>query len=88
MVYNTDMQKLLSVALDVPLNKLFDYHCDDNKAMVGSRVKVPFGASTRIGLIVEIKDSGRRKNNYKIKNIYEVLDEKPILSNEDRKSVV
>tara|TARA_B100000900_G_scaffold327333_1_gene287434 strand:- start:2117 stop:4099 length:1983 start_codon:yes stop_codon:yes gene_type:complete len=82
MVYNIDMQKLLSVALDVPLNKLFDYHCDDNKAMVGSRVKVPFGASTRIGLIVEINDIGRKKNNYKIKNIYELLDERPVLSNE------
>jgi len=82
MVYNTDMQKLISVALDVPLNILFDYYCDDDKAVVGSRVKVPFGASTRIGLIVEINDIGGKKNNYKIKNIYKLIDEIPILSNE------
>ncbi len=82
MVYNTDMQKIISVALDVPVNKLFDYYCDNNNAKAGSRVKVPFGASTRIGLIVEINNKGTREGNYEIKDIYELIDDRPILSNE------
>jgi len=76
------MQKLISVALDLPISKLFDYYCNNSNARVGSRVKVPFGASTRIGLIVEINNLKTRKNSYKIKDIYELLDERPIFSNE------
>ena len=76
------MQKLISVALDLPISKLFDYYCNNSNARVGSRVKVPFGASTRIGLIVEINNLKIRKNSYKIKDIYELLDDKPIFSNE------
>jgi len=76
------MQKLISVALDLPISKLFDYYCNNSNARVGSRVKVPFGASTRIGLIVEINNLKTRKNSYKIKDIYELLDDRPIFSNE------
>ena len=49
------MQKLVSVALDVPINQLFDYVCEDQDIIVGCRVKVPFGRSTRTGIIVEAK---------------------------------
>ena len=76
------MRKLISVALDVPINKLFDYYCDNKNAQTGSRVKVPFGSSTRIGLIVEINKLEIKKDTYKVKYIYELLDEIPILSNE------
>ena len=76
------MQKIISVALDVPINKLFDYYCDNNNAKTGSRVKVPFGNSTRIGLIVEISENLTKKSEYEVKGIYELLDEIPILSTE------
>ena len=59
------MRKLISVALDVPINKLFDYYCDNKNAQTGSRVKVPFGSSTRIGLIVEINKLEIKKDALK-----------------------
>tara|TARA_Y100000768_G_scaffold330531_1_gene269291 strand:- start:2929 stop:4893 length:1965 start_codon:yes stop_codon:yes gene_type:complete len=76
------MQKLISVALDVPINKLFDYQCDDKNAKAGARVRVPFGNSTRIGLIVQINQAKVGGSKYKIKKIYELLDHFPILSAE------
>ena len=48
------MHKFVSVALDVPIYKLFDYKCTFDNAKVGARVKVPFGRSTRVGIIVKI----------------------------------
>ena len=49
------MQKLISVALDVPINQLFDYIVENQNIKIGCRVKVPFGSSTRTGIIVETK---------------------------------
>ena len=49
------MQKLISVALDVPINQLFDYISEDKNIRVGCRVKVPFGRTTRTGIILAVK---------------------------------
>ncbi len=76
------MHKFISVALDVPINKLFDYRCNNENAKPGVRVKVPFGNSTRIGLILEISENQPKKSEYKVKDVYELLDEMPILSTE------
>ena len=76
------MQKLVSVALDVPINQLFDYVCEDQDIKVGCRVKVPFGRSTRTGIIVEAKKSNTNRSAYKIKNIHKILDETSVLSTE------
>jgi primosomal protein N' (replication factor Y) len=47
--------KIIRVALDVPIATLFDYHCDDaSEADIGSRVQVPFGKKTLVGIIIEI----------------------------------
>ena len=81
------MQKLISVALDVPINKLFDYQCDDKNAKAGARVRVPFGNSTRIGLIVQISQAKVGGSKYQIKKIYELLDHFPILSAELMKTL-
>ena len=49
---------VLRVALDLPLHRLFDYvAADASTADVGYRVRVPFGRSERIGVIVEVSES-------------------------------
>tara|TARA_Y100000992_G_scaffold298703_1_gene264307 strand:- start:822 stop:2795 length:1974 start_codon:yes stop_codon:yes gene_type:complete len=74
------MQKIISVALDVPINQLFDYIVENQDIKVGCRVKVPFGSSTRTGIIVETKKLYTEQTAYKIKNIHKVLDESRVLS--------
>jgi primosomal protein N' (replication factor Y) len=76
------MQKLISVALDVPINQLFDYIVENQDVKIGCRVKVPFGSSTRTGIIVETKKLNTGQTAYKIKKIYKVLDESRVLSTE------
>ena len=76
------MQKLISVALDVPINQLFDYIVERQDIKIGCRVKVPFGSSTRTGIIVETKKLNAGQTAYKIKNIHKVLDESRVLSTE------
>ena len=76
------MRKLISVALDVPINQLFDYSSDDQSVTAGSRVKVPFGRSTRIGIVVEVKKFKEEIGGYKIKDTHETLDKIPLLSSE------
>ena len=49
--------KVLRVALEVPVAKLFDYLGGDAAcAEVGDRVVVPFGARERVGVVVDIAD--------------------------------
>lgn len=76
------MHKFVSVALDVPINKLFDYKCPFDNARVGARVKVPFGRSTRVGIIVKILQNIDNSGSYKIKEIYDLLDDTPVLTPE------
>ena len=48
---------ILRVALDVPLNKLFDYRAPDKDVTahdVGLRVRVPFGKRVVTGVIMEV----------------------------------
>ncbi|HEX6733826.1 MAG TPA: primosomal protein N' [Azonexus sp.] len=48
------------VALDLPLHRLFDYvaPATAGREDIGRRVRVPFGRGERIGVIVEVADSG------------------------------
>jgi primosomal protein N' (replication factor Y) len=50
--------KVLRVALDVPLPRLFDYRQpDDLVAGVGQRVVVPFGTRRLVGIVMEIGET-------------------------------
>lgn len=72
--------RVLRVALDVPVAKLFDYRSDDAMpAVPGDRVVVPFGASHRVGVVVESGDSSA-VSNARLKSIERVLDDAPRLS--------
>ena len=49
-----DKQKFLKVAIDVPINQLFDYLPNENSFSVGQYVTIPFGRRKMIGVICEI----------------------------------
>jgi primosomal protein N' (replication factor Y) len=75
--------KILRIAIDVPVNTLFDYrgdgaHADD----IGRLVLVPFGRKTTVGVIVEIvEQSGVLPA--RLKTALRVLRDTPALSRDD-----
>jgi len=72
--------KVLRVALDVPVAKLFDYLNDDAApASCGDRVVVPFGARQRVGVVVEIADDSSVASG-RLKPIARVLQDAPRFS--------
>lgn len=50
-------QTILKIALDVPLDRLFDYLSGDHDVQVGQRVLVPFGSRSQIGIVMGVADS-------------------------------
>jgi primosomal protein N' (replication factor Y) len=72
--------RVLRVALDVPVAKLFDYLIDDAApAASGDRVVVPFGARQRVGVVVEIADASSVAVA-RLKPVARVLEDAPRLS--------
>ena len=72
--------KVLRVALDVPVGKIFDYLVDDAApAAPGDRVVVPFGARERVGVVVEVADASTVAVS-RLKPITRVLADAPRLS--------
>ena len=69
------------VAVPSPLRKTFDYLPPEDaaelKPPVGVRVRVPFGRSTRIGILVELA-SGSEIPFARLRRVADVLDEEPI----------
>jgi len=53
----TDALHILKVALDVPLDRVFDYRTDQPNTQIGQYVVVPFGARKMIGVVVGISDT-------------------------------
>ena len=68
-VYNISMPNLVKVVFDIPINDSFDYISDDKKVKIGSRVRVSFGNTTRIGVIIDIIAEDSKSKTYKIKKI-------------------
>jgi len=74
--------RVLRVALDVPVAKLFDYLIDEAAvAACGDRVVVPFGARQRVGVVVEIADASTVAVT-RLKPVTRVLEDAPRLSAE------
>jgi len=72
--------RVLRVALDVPVAKLFDYLIDDaTPAGPGDRVAVPFGARERVGVVVEVADASTVAAS-RLKPVTRVLADAPTLS--------
>lgn len=71
---------LIQVALPVPLYTVFDYIVPDNLPlpMLGCRVSVPFGSRTLVGIVVSHIEHSEFSFD-KLKPIYQILDNSPIL---------
>lgn len=76
------MPMIVRVALPVPLARLFDYLPPRHgQACAGSRVRVPFGRSSRIGIVVgQAPDSTLPVSQ--LKRVHTVLDDSPLLDTE------
>ncbi len=69
--------RVLRVALDVPLATLFDYLAPDElDVQPGDRVVVPFGARSRVGVVVEAS-AGSSIPAARLKQVARVLDDAP-----------
>ncbi len=75
---------IVRVALDVPVDKLFDYRAPDaTPGDVGRRVLVPFGGKkAAVGVIMEIS-GGSAVAPARLKSALEILRDEPSLSAED-----
>ncbi|MBI1194302.1 MAG: primosomal protein N' [Gammaproteobacteria bacterium] len=77
---------VLRVAVNVPLMRCFDYlppadAASASRLVPGIRVRVPFGHSTRVGILVGLGDAGSTTVD-RLKAVNEVLDETPVLEGE------
>lgn len=76
---------IVRVAVFAPLPQLFDYlppsGVKADAILVGSRVRVPFGNTQRIGIVVAIA-SASEVNSEKLKMVQFVLDKIPLLDTE------
>ena len=74
---------ILEVAVCSPVKKNFHYLPIDGAApqdLVGKRVKVPFGGRKLVGFVLSVLES--EGDNFKLKEILEVLDDEIVISDE------
>ena len=69
---------ILNVALDVPLDRLFDYLDGGYRVDIGQRVVVPFGRRSVVGVVVGISDTSEFALE-KLKAISGVFDDEQSL---------
>jgi primosomal protein N' (replication factor Y) len=76
------MNPILQVALDVPLDRLFDYLAPDGETVAaGSRVLVPFGRQSAVGIVVGHAEASELPPE-RLKSAIRRLDGKPLLDAE------
>ena len=69
---------ILKIALDVPLDRLFDYLSGGHAVQVGQRVLVPFGRRSQIGIVIALADTSEFAIE-KLKPVSRVFaDEQPL----------
>jgi len=79
-------QTLVKVAIPVPLRRVFDYLLPEDSSITpktGMRVEVPFGSSSKIGLIHSVEalnDSDIEFDLSKLKSLNRIIDETPLLT--------
>jgi len=77
------MPLIAQVALDTPLQRLFDYRLADDSASlpVGSLVEVPFGRTSQIGVVLGVASSSAIDPG-KLRDVIRVLDDRPALTSD------
>jgi primosomal protein N' (replication factor Y) len=79
---------ILSIAVPIPVDRLFDYLLpithNTHNLQAGVRIKVPFGKSFKIGILIEVKNSSDSPAD-KLKHAEEILDASPLLLANDLK---
>ncbi len=71
--------KLVRVALDVPLPRLFDYLAPDaNPCDIGLRASVPFGSGNKVGIVLNVTESTDQPVA-KLKEVHALLRDMPAL---------
>ncbi len=83
---NSSKKIILSVAVPIPLNRVFDYLPPDNYTLndlqAGVRIRVPFGKSTKIAVLLAIKHDSNIETS-KLKQAEAIIDSSPLLSSKD-----
>lgn len=81
---------VLKVAVDAPVEGVFDYAlpvgwAGGRDSLAGRRVRVPLGASVRVGLVVASEAAGDVAEEYEseLKAVESILDEAPLLDADD-----
>ncbi|HAF00596.1 MAG TPA: primosomal protein N' [Methylophilaceae bacterium] len=67
-------QQILKIALDVPLDREFDYLNNGFKVKIGHRVVVPFAGRQLVGVVLDIADVSDMPIN-KLKSVIHVFDD-------------
>ena len=77
------MPPFLQVALDTPLDRLFDYRLPESMAPIapGTLVEVPFGRSRQVGVALSVSDSAEVAPE-KLREVIRRLDDRPVLAAE------
>lgn len=78
---STHNQRILKVALDVPLDSLFDYLDGGFDVTVGQRVVVPFGRRKQVGIVVQVAEHSDVPAD-KLKPIIQAFNSEPPLDAE------
>ncbi|MHB1592346.1 MAG: primosomal protein N' [Sulfuricella sp.] len=74
--------KIVQIALDVPLDTLFDYSvADQGEIVIGDRVLVSFGRRQMVGVVAELADHSELSPG-RIKPVLQVFRDTPPLSEE------
>ena len=72
---------ILRVAVNVPLNRYFDYLCPpgypSNRLLPGMRLKVPFGRGKTIGVLLETTHTSELPLS-RLKRVLAVIDDEPV----------
>jgi len=82
---------IAEIVFPIPLDKSFSYKIPENltiSQILNRRVKAPFGNRTLTGYCVAVKENFIQQTQNRLKEIIEVLDKEPIITDEMNKMAI